>query len=419
MKTPSKFGRRRAPHTITVARGDRLKSFSVPAWASWSAAGLAMSTVAWLIGSTVYIAFNDEIQDAARAHRISVERAYEDRIATLRRQIDEINTRQFLDQQAFETRLETLLSRQAALEKRQQDIAGLFGEARREKVTIRLDTPPNDKTRLASATGRPFDPSRPAPLDHARDQAATASHDTVAGATSEMETVDRIQTSIRRVETVQSSLIGALDETLDATAEKLIAINDHVGARLPEDLAAEDGVGGPLVELRRGHSGLAEDRRLTRIRETLNRVRLLRDHVGSLPVRQPLAGELTITSRFGRRIDPFLGRPALHSGTDFRAPTGTPVLATAGGSVTIASYSGGYGRLIEIDHGNGYRTRYGHLSRILVAPGTSVEAGQVIGRVGSSGRSSGPHLHYETRVHQRTIDPAPFIEISQTLPEFL
>ncbi len=413
MKPPSKFGRRLAPHTITVARGDRLRSFSVPAWASWSAAGLAMSTVAWLIGSTAYIAFNDEIQDAARAHRISVERAYEDRIATLRRQIDEINTRQFLDQQAFETRLETLLSRQAALEKRQQDIAGLFSQARREKVTIRLDPSPGDTTRLASATGRSFDPSRPAPLDRARDKAAVASQ------TSEMETVDRIQASIRRVETVQSSLIGALDETLDATAEKLVAINDRVGARLPDGLAVEEGVGGPLVELRRGHSGLAEDRRLMRIRETLKRVRLLRDHVGALPVRQPLAGDLTITSRFGRRIDPFLGRPALHSGTDFRAPTGTPVLATAGGTVTIASYSGGYGRLIEIDHGNGYRTRYGHLSRILVAPGTSVTANQVIGRVGSSGRSSGPHLHYETRVHQRTIDPAPFIEISQTLPEFL
>lgn len=413
MKTPPKFGRRLTPHTITVARGDRMRSFSVPAWASWSAAGIAVSTVVWLIGSTVYIAFNDEIQDAARAHRISVERAYEDRIATLRRQIDEINTRQFLDQQAFEYRLETLLNRQAALEKRQQDIAGLFGEARRQNVTIRLDRAFDDKTRLASVTARSFDPSRPVPLDHAARQGDPSA------AMGETETVDRIQASIRRVETVQSSLIGALDETLGETAGQLIAINDQVGARLPEDLAIEDGIGGPLVELRRGHSGLAEDRRLTRIREALQRVRLLRDHVGALPVRSPLAGELTITSRFGRRIDPFLKRPALHSGLDFRAPTGTPVLAAAGGTVTIASYTGGYGRLVEIDHGNGYRTRYGHLSSILVAPGTKVGAEHVIGRVGSSGRSTGPHLHYETRVRERTIDPAPFIEASQKLPAFL
>jgi murein DD-endopeptidase MepM/ murein hydrolase activator NlpD len=109
------------------------------------------------------------------------------------------------------------------------------------------------------------------------------------------------------------------------------------------------------------------------------------------------------------RLDPFLNRPAMHTGIDFRGAPGEPVRATASGTVTAAGWSGGYGRMVEIDHGNGLATRYGHLSEIEVSVGQSIKIGQTIGRVGSTGRSTGPHLHYETRVNGEAVDPQKFL----------
>ncbi len=99
----------------------------------------------------------------------------------------------------------------------------------------------------------------------------------------------------------------------------------------------------------------------------------------------------------------------MHSGLDFRAAMGDPVRATANGKVTMAGNSGGYGRMVEIDHGNGLATRYGHLSEINVKIGDIIKIGQVIGEVGSTGRSTGPHLHYETRIDGEAVDPQRFL----------
>jgi len=117
----------------------------------------------------------------------------------------------------------------------------------------------------------------------------------------------------------------------------------------------------------------------------------------------------TFTSGFGVRSDPFLGRPAMHTGLDFRAATGDPVRATANGKVVSSGWAGGYGRMVEIDHGNGLSTRYGHLSEIGVKVGDQIKIGQVIGAVGSTGRSTGPHLHYETRIDGDAVDPQKFL----------
>jgi murein DD-endopeptidase MepM/ murein hydrolase activator NlpD len=134
-----------------------------------------------------------------------------------------------------------------------------------------------------------------------------------------------------------------------------------------------------------------------------------------VPIRKPINGELDTTSGFGVRLDPFLHSPAMHTGLDFRGETGEPVHATANGSVTHAGWSGGYGRMVEIDHGNGFATRYGHLSAIEVEVGQSVRIGQTVGRVGSTGRSTGPHLHYETRVDGEAVDPQRFLRAAAKL----
>jgi murein DD-endopeptidase MepM/ murein hydrolase activator NlpD len=129
----------------------------------------------------------------------------------------------------------------------------------------------------------------------------------------------------------------------------------------------------------------------------------------AVPVRKPVTGEIDMSSPFGVRMDPFLHRPAMHTGLDMRGDVGDPVHATASGRVSMAGREGGYGNLVEIEHGNGLATRYGHLSEIDVKVGQKVRIGEVIGRIGSTGRSTGPHLHYETRVDGDAVDPQKFL----------
>jgi murein DD-endopeptidase MepM/ murein hydrolase activator NlpD len=134
-----------------------------------------------------------------------------------------------------------------------------------------------------------------------------------------------------------------------------------------------------------------------------------------VPVRKPIMGEIDMSSPFGVRMDPFVHGPAMHTGIDFRGDTGAPARVTASGKVTVARWNGGYGKMVEVDHGNGLVTRYGHLSAIEVQVGQTVKIGQIIGRVGSTGRSTGPHLHYETRVHGEAVDPQRFLRAGARL----
>lgn len=126
----------------------------------------------------------------------------------------------------------------------------------------------------------------------------------------------------------------------------------------------------------------------------------------SLPAGLPLAAS-TMSSRFGMRTHPILGGRRAHQGVDLAAPTGTPVFATSDGTVSRAQWQGGYGLFLELAHGNGVQTRYGHMSRLNVASGQRVRKGDLIGFVGSTGRSTGPHLHYEMRVNGRPVNPLP------------
>ncbi len=172
--------------------------------------------------------------------------------------------------------------------------------------------------------------------------------------------------------------------------------------------------GGPFMPLRAAiDAGLFQMQSdLSHYGATAGRLADLMRLVRSMPLGRPLP-EYEVTSGFGARRDPFNGLPALHNGVDLRAMAGTPVTATAPGVVTMAETNGEFGNLIEIAHGFGLRTRYGHLSRVLVARGDRIEAGQTIGQVGSTGRSTGPHLHYEILFRQANLDPLKFLEVSR------
>ena len=134
----------------------------------------------------------------------------------------------------------------------------------------------------------------------------------------------------------------------------------------------------------------------------------------AIPSTQPVRGT-ALTSGYGVRSDPFRGRAAMHAGIDLAGPIGTPIYATADGFVGRSEWAGGYGNLIELNHGRGIQTRYGHLTRSTVQAGQAVKRGQLIGYMGSTGRSTGSHLHYEVRIDGKAVNPVPFMEANDLL----
>jgi len=131
-----------------------------------------------------------------------------------------------------------------------------------------------------------------------------------------------------------------------------------------------------------------------------------------IPTGRPVEN-LALTSNFGVRSDPFTGRSRMHKGIDIPGPAGTPVYATADGIVAVSQWMNGYGNLVEISHGNDTQTRYGHLSKLMVKPNQRVQRGEMIGLMGSTGRSTGSHLHYEIRFAGAAINPLPYVTGSE------
>jgi murein DD-endopeptidase MepM/ murein hydrolase activator NlpD len=221
----------------------------------------------------------------------------------------------------------------------------------------------------------------------------------------------RLQTSLDKVESRQMAALNAVEDSMESRARRMRGVFSDLGLDMAQLEAAtpRGGMGGPFVPLKLASGAGPFERQLYRINTTRAQLDRLNRTLALVPYRKPVVGEVEFTSGFGVRSDPFLGRPAMHTGLDFRAATGDPVRATANGKVVSSGWAGGYGRMVEIDHGNGLSTRYGHLSEIDVKVGDPIRIGQVIGEVGSTGRSTGPHLHYETRIDGEAVDPQKFL----------
>ncbi len=227
-------------------------------------------------------------------------------------------------------------------------------------------------------------------------------------------------------------------ENIDAMARKLgemqakmlqiEALGDRVSGLAginPNELKATPGQGGALVEgrpltLEELQSTLADLDRLANQRSdvlTVMESRLFDQRIKKLmiPTQQPVQAT-NLGSPFGWRIDPFTGRSALHTGLDFQAEPGTPILAAAGGVVVAAEVHPAYGNMVEVDHGNDLITRYAHASKMLVKKGDLVKRGQKIAEVGNTGRSTGPHLHFEVMVQGVVQDPGKFLAAGRALP---
>ncbi|MDE3038281.1 MAG: M23 family metallopeptidase [Pseudomonadota bacterium] len=148
----------------------------------------------------------------------------------------------------------------------------------------------------------------------------------------------------------------------------------------------------------------------------LDKLAMLRRIVGNLPLAAPIR-DAQRESPFGHRIDPFTGHLAFHPGVDLAGPVGSKIFATADGVVAAAGWNGGYGNAVDINHGFGITTRYGHMSKILVTIGQKIKKGDIIGIEGSTGRSTGPHLHYEVRYHGQPMNPEKFLHAGDYVSE--
>jgi murein DD-endopeptidase MepM/ murein hydrolase activator NlpD len=259
--------------------------------------------------------------------------------------------------------------------------------------------------------------ARMLPEDIIAEGAAGTVTDSSVEATRTVEKVSQFIPQARglaEVEARQLALVERLTRFADARALRAEAAMRKLNLD-PGVLSrkARLGMGGPFEALAGSDEKI--DPRFERLGLSLARMAVLERALDGIPQVVPATVE-NITSGFGYRRDPFNGRAAMHSGIDFKGAVGSPIFAAAEGRVTFAGRKGGYGKAVEITHPNGLMTRYAHLSRIDVKPGQLVEAGATLGGLGSTGRSTGPHLHFEVRINDRAVNPRPFLE---TAPDVL
>jgi len=202
-----------------------------------------------------------------------------------------------------------------------------------------------------------------------------------------------------RLENVR--LMSTAVSDLNQRSQLIESVMDTIGVKLKKESSgkAQENSGGPFVP----DTETSYDDLVKQVDDYVKTIR-------SMPLGKPITGR--ISSRYGKRSDPVNKKKAIHEGVDIKGKRGARILATASGKVTRAFKNGGYGNYVEIDHGNGYITAYGHMQNYLVKKGEYVDQGQVIGQVGSSGRSTGPHLHYEIRLNKKPINPEQYMKVA-------
>jgi murein DD-endopeptidase MepM/ murein hydrolase activator NlpD len=384
----------------------------------WIVVGTVVVLGMWSAATATYFAFRDDVLTRLIARQAEMQYAYEDRIAELRTKVDRTTSRQLLDQEQFDQKLDQIMKRQTALESRATALGAIpdsnaTGSIRPPARGAAVDAP--------SGTSKPSPisdtvifvapPDREARLESRAPVIAKVQPNQFAKVQGVDNVLVRLQTSLDQVERRQMAALSSVEDSMESRVRRMRGVFTDLGLDMAQLEAATPraGVGGPFVPVKIPADAGPFERQLYRINVTRAAVERLNRTLALVPYRKPVIGEVEFTSGFGVRSDPFLGRPAMHTGLDFRAAMGDPVRATANGKVVSSGWSGGYGRMVEIDHGNGLSTRYGHLSEINVKVGDVIRIGQVIGAVGSTGRSTGPHLHYETRIDGDAVDPQKFL----------
>jgi murein DD-endopeptidase MepM/ murein hydrolase activator NlpD len=358
--------------------------------AFWLAAAAFVIMTGWSVATAAYFAFHDDVLKGLMGRLRAQQYAYEDRIAELRTQIDRTTSRQLLSQEQFQQKLDELLRRQSALESRADALNGLADPG--TTGTIKPAARSGSETSIKLAPPGEIILSPPPRPDGKQSNI--------------QDKMGRLAASIDRVEGRQTAALGQMQARYEGRARQVRAVLDGLGLKFN---AIPSATGGPFVPVKMPPASEGFTRGLTQVSISRARAQDLWNTLTFVPLRKPLTSELDMTSPFGVRIDPFVHEASMHTGMDFRGTVGDPIHATAAGKVVKAGWEGGYGQMVEIDHGEGLASRYGHLSEIDVSVGQTVRVGQVIGHLGSTGRSTGPHLHYETRINGEAVNPEKFL----------
>lgn len=425
------FAKRSRQHVLILASGDKVRHMTVRPWMAATAIGFAGLFTVGYLAATSYLVLRDNLIGATMARQARMQHDYEDRISALRSQLDRVTSRQLLDQQVVEEKVEKLLERQMALSLRQGRIGDLLEKNEEAGLTTGSIPVPEAKP-LAFGKQASLAPQKDSlkaleNLLAGEPKKAVAAPARAPGVLayaptgeSTAERADRVFSSVTRslktIEADQLTHIRGLAKDATGQAEAIAHILRGTGIDIPEAkvAAANTAMGGPFIP---ADGPEAFNISLNALDSALGRLETVRDTARKMPFGNPAPGR-DITSSFGTRLDPFFNRPALHAGIDFRSEVGAPVRATGTGRVITAGYNSGYGNMVEIDHGQGITSRYGHMSRITVSEGETIAAGQKIGEAGSTGRSTGPHLHYEVRRNGTAVDPMRFVSAGAKLTSF-
>ena len=335
-----------------------------------------------LLGTAFFM--SSDIAKLFNGSRDQVVEAYEDRIAQLRVEVDRLQSRSYAQSGDINLQLQELAQQQEVLLEQHQLVKVLVDKA--DELGIQATALPDDHAGdLASA------------------QTSTGNPDIDATASAVAQMMDETQFAMT-----------SIAETATARTDSIVTELSSLGIKvdLPENA---DGVGGPLLPPidDTAASPMIDD--ANDVMMALMRYQVARASIDGAPIHMPISGNFRQSSGFGNRTDPFSGGRAFHAGMDFAAPTGSTVLSAGKGVVTFVGTKSGYGNVVEVTHANGFVTRYGHLSGFLSEEGQAVNTGTPIAKVGSTGRSTGPHLHFEVRKADTAINPKAFLDAGKRL----
>jgi murein DD-endopeptidase MepM/ murein hydrolase activator NlpD len=453
---------------IYIRSHGRVQFFTFGSSLQATCAGLTLIFLGWVAFASVNVIFKDHII-AAKDHRFQqMQGTYENRVADLQLSYDELNNALVSAEDRFKSTADELEAKQQSvarlLNQKQVVDAALTGggkaeaplrtvsarahaaDAASDSVDAEASVPaaslgaippvaPSGKGFFGSGasqlnilpepvepqptTAKPskasfldggllqfaeslFEPKRPTPA------AQAANHPVV-------RRLDGLTDRLAHLSSSENTLLASLDRTVSARIADLKRVLGKVGVSPAQAEKSDGAIGGPLVSMRAVQIDGVSDPAFTEAYQgTLAHTAELDALFSALrhvPLTTPVhGGQFEVTSGFGPRVDPFTGRVAFHPGVDFAGPWGSTVAATAPGTVVYAGPHVGYGNLVEIDHGYGFHTRYGHLASVLVRAGSKVNIGTPVGRLGSTGRSTGPHVHYEVWLAEKLRDPARYIE---------
>ncbi len=449
IREPVSFGKRAEPHTVLITRNGQSRLFTIKPVVFSVFLGVMFMFMVGYFSATAYLVFRDDLINASYARQARVQYEYEDRIAALRAKLDRVTSRQLLDQQAIEARVRDLIARQDNLGNRGTRMNGLLEKAKAHGLqdetgsTVPTITPKIQPESSEPVKSSSIDVSGSDKLvafagafslrgslegnsktaqtsvliaqnpDDTGFQVARNIHIPEMTSRFTESLFGEIANSIGTIDASQRQKMDSLRIAASGRSKKIASVLASAGFAVPGTVKRN--IGGPFIPL---DQTVDFSLHLEALDDSLTLLNEVTQMARSLPLYRPTMNG-SVSSRFGSRVDPFNGRMAMHSGMDFKASRGTPVHAAGSGIVIKAGRKGGYGKIVEIKHSNGYTTRYAHLSRILVRLGQKVDMEHIIGKVGTTGRSTGPHLHYEVRKNDKPINPMRFLKAAKNLKALL